>query len=189
MRACTNQRSHPFKIPYVFRGTRKKHFNPKQHTKQSISDSKVTNKHDFNYLHSLLAHANKSALRATSKNLDIELTGKMKVCDGCQRAKQKAKAMGKVSTSPATRLGQRLLIDTSGRYPKSVGGHIYWVKAMNEYTRKCWDYYVKRSPKSQILSSTILTAAKDSNTRSNPCAATMLGSISQSCRWSATKGE
>jgi hypothetical protein len=41
-----------------------------------------------------------------------------------------------------------LLIDTSGPYPKSVGGHIYWVKAVDKYTRKCWDYYVEK--KSQV---------------------------------------
>jgi hypothetical protein len=53
-----------------------------------------------------------------------------------------------VLTSPATRPGQRLLIDTSGPYPKSVAGHIYWVKGMDEYTQKCWVYYVKK--KSQV---------------------------------------
>jgi hypothetical protein len=37
-----------------------------------------------------------------------------------------------------------MLIDTSGPYDRSLGGSTYWVKIMDEYTRKSWESYAKR---------------------------------------------
>jgi hypothetical protein len=38
-----------------------------------------------------------------------------------------------------------MLIDTSGPYDRSlVGGITYWVKIIDEYTRKSWESYAKR---------------------------------------------
>jgi hypothetical protein len=61
---------------------------------------------------------------------------------GCQPAKQRAKAVSKMSTTRASKPGE--LIDTSGPYDWSLGGSTYWVKIMDEYTRKSWESYTKR---------------------------------------------
>jgi hypothetical protein len=37
-----------------------------------------------------------------------------------------------------------MLIDTRGPYDPSLGGSTYWVKIMDEYTRKSWESYTKQ---------------------------------------------
>jgi hypothetical protein len=57
----------------------------------------------YTFAHNIFAHASEIALRKTCKSLGIELVGQHEVCDGCQRAKYRAKAVSKVLTARASK--------------------------------------------------------------------------------------
>ena len=50
----------------------------------------------------------------------------------------------KMTNTRATTVGERLFIDTSGPYPRSIGGNKYWFKVVDNYLRKNWNYLIKR---------------------------------------------
>ena len=89
---------------------------------------------DVNEAHEKLAHMSEGALRKTMKKLGVELTGHMRPCDGCMRAKAKAKAVPKLTT----------VKDTTGPFKPSVGGSTYDVKLVDQYSRKTWGVRVKK---------------------------------------------
>ena len=79
------------------------------------------------------------------KNLDVELTGTfLKSCDGCSRAKAKAKAVPKVTSVEAAAPGERFFLDTTGPFKPSVGGTMYDIKLVEQFSRKTWGVRVKK---------------------------------------------
>ena len=98
---------------------------------------------DINEAHDVYGHACNSALRMTFQDLPCKLTGSMESCDGCARAKAQAKRVGKVATNPATKSGERLCLDTSGPFNKTINGSRYWIKLVDEYSTKSWDKFAK----------------------------------------------
>ena len=50
----------------------------------------------------------------------------------------------KATNKRATTAGERKLIDTRGPYPWSIGGNKYQFKVVDNYSRKNWNYLMKR---------------------------------------------
>ena len=48
----------------------------------------------------------------------------------------KKKENNETSNVRATKAGERLLIDISGPYPRSMGGSKYWFKVVDDYSQK-----------------------------------------------------
>jgi hypothetical protein len=99
---------------------------------------------DINEAHDKMGHFGEAMLRKTYKDMGVTLTGKLKPCDGCLRAKAKRKAISKISTSKATKPGERICIDISGPYTPSIIGSIYWGNMVDENTNKTWNAYMKK---------------------------------------------
>jgi hypothetical protein len=97
---------------------------------------------EINEAHEMLGHVGEKCLRETSKLFGWKLTGNLQVCAGCAAAKAKARAVPKMTQEKATTPGERLFIDISGPYAKSAVGNQYWVMAVDDYTRKCWSYFI-----------------------------------------------
>ena len=71
-------------------------------------------------------------------------TGTLRSCDGCSKAKAKAKAVSKVSTVQAVLPGERIFVDTSGPYKKSIVGSNYWILVVDQFSGKSWSFFVKK---------------------------------------------
>ena len=108
-------------------------------------------KMDINEAHDKFGHIGEAALRSTLKMVNIEPTGTMRICGGCEMSKAKSKAVPKVGVHKATIAGERLCTDISGPYKKSIIGSTYWVLVVDEFSGKSWSYFVKK--KSQISTS------------------------------------
>lgn len=108
---------------------------------------------DVNEAHDMFNHLGPEALRKTCKNLGIELTGTFQSCPGCMYAKAKQKKVNKLSKVRATEPGERLFIDTSGPYPRSLGGNIYWLKIVDDFSRKNWNFLMKN--KSEVTQNVV----------------------------------
>ena len=91
---------------------------------------------NINVAHNLFNHISEQVLQQTCKERNIKLTGQLKPCQGCLYAKSKRKRIMKTSNVRANRAGERLFIDTSGPYPRSIGGNKYWFKVVDDYSRK-----------------------------------------------------
>ena len=66
------------------------------------------------------------------------------LCNGCARGKARRKRINKEDLAKATRPGQRLQMDLSGPFHKTSTGSRYWMKVICQYSRKCWDYFLKK---------------------------------------------
>ena len=99
---------------------------------------------DVNLAHDTFNHLGPEALRRTCKQLNIKLTGTLTPCPGCMHAKAKQKNVSKFTTVRATTPNERLFFDTSGPYPRSMGGNIYWLKVVDDFSRKNWNFLMKR---------------------------------------------
>jgi hypothetical protein len=82
---------------------------------------------DINEAHAKYGHISEKALRATMQLVEVKPTGKLRSCDGCAMAKAKATKVSKISTTRATIAGERLFVDISGPYKKSIVGSNYWI--------------------------------------------------------------
>ena len=90
---------------------------------------------DINTAHDIYGHIEEAALRTTLKSLNVELTGKLLLCEGCALAKAKARKVSKMSHTKAEHAGERLYVDISGPYKKSIIGSDYWVLVVDEHTQ------------------------------------------------------
>ena len=99
---------------------------------------------DINLAHDAFNHLSPEVLRKTCKGLNIKLTGNWNPCPGCMYAKAKQKNVKKITDERAKSPGERLFIDTSGPYPRSMGGNIYWMKVVDDYSRKNWNFLMKK---------------------------------------------
>lgn len=91
---------------------------------------------DINEAHDRMGDFGESMLRDTYADAGVTLTGTLKACDGCLRAKAKRKAILKVSATTATEPGERICVDISGPYSPSIRGSIYWGNMVDENTNK-----------------------------------------------------
>ena len=91
---------------------------------------------DINNAHDSFGHMDETHLREFCKRTRIKLTGKLKTCVGCAESKAKRKPVRKVTHTRATEKGERIYVDTSSAYARSLGGHKYWFKIIDDYNRK-----------------------------------------------------
>ena len=135
-----------------------KKFNKSIRRSEVVKDLEVNNKKkqkyvaimDINEAHDSFGHMNEESLRKTCKLANIKLTGKMKDCLGCLESKARAKNVSKLTNVKSTISGERIFIDTSGPYPRSMGGNKYWLKMVDDSSRKNWNYFMKK--KSDVTS-------------------------------------
>ena len=98
---------------------------------------------DINIAHDKFGHVNEELLRKTCKEANIKLTGKLKDCLGCLVSKARAKGVSKATNERSKVPGDRLFMDTSGPYSRSLGGNYYWLKIVDDASRKNWNYFMK----------------------------------------------
>ena len=103
---------------------------------------------DINEAHRKFAHMNADTLKRTYRSFNIELIGDLKPCDGCMRAKARAKNVPKTTCTEAERSGERLFLDATGPFAPSLGGSRFTVKLVDQKSRKTWGARLKR--KSEI---------------------------------------
>ena len=104
---------------------------------------------DINTAHDLFNYMSEQVLRQTCKERKIKLMGQLKPCPGRLFAKAKRKRIIKTSNVRASKTGERLFTDTSGPYPRSIGGSIYWFKVVDNCSRKNWNFLMKNKTKVQ----------------------------------------
>ena len=98
---------------------------------------------DINQAHASFGHVSEEILKKFCKEHNIKLTGKLKTFVGCMEAKAKRKPVQKYTETRAKRPCERIFIDTSGPYPASLRRYTYWVKIVDDFSRKNWNYFVK----------------------------------------------
>ena len=99
---------------------------------------------EINHAHDIFNHMSEQVLKQTCKEHNTYLTGKLQTCLGCLYAKTKRKKTLKATNTRAFTAGERLFRDTSGSYPLSTGGNKYWLKVVDDYLKKNWNYLLKR---------------------------------------------
>ena len=99
---------------------------------------------DVNEAHRVLGHPSEKILRDTLKLNGVKPTGTLKTCDGCARAKATQKRTNKNTDTKATKPDERYYMDTSGPYAQTIGGNRYWIKFIDDYSKKSFDFYVVR---------------------------------------------
>jgi transposase InsO family protein len=68
------------------------------------------------------------------------------VCGSCAMGKQQRNRFPKAATHPATQTLEVIHSDLCGPFPSSILGYRYFVTFIDEYTRKCWVYFmIKKS--------------------------------------------
>jgi hypothetical protein len=112
---------------------------------------------DINTAHDIYGHMGEAALRNTFKSINTELTGKLRTCEGCCLAKAKAKKVSKISTKKSQVPGERLYVDISGPYKKSIAGSDYWVLVVDEYSSKSWSFFTKKKSNLSSIIENFLT--------------------------------
>ena len=70
---------------------------------------------DTNVVH-WYSHIGESLLPLTYDALGVNMTGTLKVCDGCARPKAKTGAFRKKTYTRATNLGEMIFVDTTGPF-------------------------------------------------------------------------
>jgi hypothetical protein len=99
---------------------------------------------DINEAHEKGGHVHESVLKKTLESFGITLQGTLKPCDGCMKAKARAKAVPKTTSALATKAGERMYLDTTGPFKPSLGGTKYDVKLVDQFSRKTWGVWVKK---------------------------------------------
>ena len=70
------------------------------------------------------------------KSMNIILTGTKRTCNTCAYAKAKSRAVPKKTYNRSMKRGERLFVDISGPYKKSLVGSKYWVLIIDDFTKK-----------------------------------------------------
>lgn len=157
---------------FVFRGTSKEiEISPtdglyfrrliRKHQKKTevmASETKTKmKKMDVNEAHQLFGHCHLKSLEKTCKKAFIKLTGDIRFCSACAKAKAKQKNVRKVTGQKATRKGQRLYLDVSGPFSETPQKSRYWLKAVDEYTRKSFDFFMQHKSEVSTKTDQLLT--------------------------------
>jgi hypothetical protein len=115
---------------------------------------------DINTAHDIYGHVSEQALRDTFKSINTQLTGTLRTCEGCSLAKAKAKKVSKLSTTKSTVAGERIFVDISGPYKKSIVGSDYWVLVVDEHTGKSWSFFTKKKSNLSVIIDNFLIKLK-----------------------------
>jgi transposase InsO family protein len=123
--------------------------------------SHVSHKHklamDINEAHQRLGHVGESVLRSTMRTHNITLTGTMIPCDACMLYKATQRPTRKITSITAQHPGDRMYVDTSGPFPRTLGGNHYWVKFCDQFSGMSWNIFIKeRSMVFQVVKTKIL---------------------------------
>ena len=110
----------------------------------SLRMNKINKSMDINIAHDSFGHMDEKRLRKFCEKEGIRLTGKLRTCVGCMEAKAKRKAVRKMTETRAKKPCERIFVDTSGPYPRSLNGNKYWFKIKDDYSRKTWNYFLKK---------------------------------------------
>jgi len=103
---------------------------------------------DVNVAHECLGHVSLASIQALAKQYNCKLTGKFRSgCQGCAYAKSKQKNVPNNTTKRATQRGERLFVDLSGPFTKSLKGNKYWMLVVDDFTRKKWSFYLPSKDK------------------------------------------
>ena len=94
--------------------------------------------------HQRLGHPNDAALKRTLEHYSMKMVGKMGPCPACAFAKARTKAISKDAETQATQPGERLMLDISGPYPKTIVGSTYWLLIVDQYSSKVWSFFLKK---------------------------------------------
>ena len=87
---------------------------------------------DINVVHQY-SHIGEKLLRLTYVALGVNLTGMLQVCDGCARSKAKACAVRNKTYTRASKLGERIFVDTNGPLTEILIGKQYWIYVVDDY--------------------------------------------------------
>ena len=115
---------------------------------------------DINDAHELYGHASEGPLREILKQRNYVVVGSRKTCEACAYAKAKAKAVGKTTRVKASQKGERLFIDISGPYKKSLVSSQYWVLIVDDKTCKAWSFFVKQKKDIKKVTETLIQLLK-----------------------------
>ena len=80
-------------------------------------------------------HKSEAILRKTLQVADIQPTGTLTNCEGCNLTKAKQKGVPKTTTKRASSPGERLFADMSGPFTKTPKGNRYIVQVCDDYSR------------------------------------------------------
>ena len=94
-------------------------------------------------MHELLGHPHIQAVRATAKNMGIELTGKFQECEDCALAKARRLEIPKETMTKTEKPGEHLAIDISSIRNASYGNSKYWLLIVDYATRMKWSIFLK----------------------------------------------
>ena len=101
---------------------------------------------DINVVHR--SHLGEKLLRLTYNALGVKFTGTLQVCDGCARSKEKERATRKKTYKRESKPGERIFVNTTGPFPKSLIHNRYWIGVLYDYSRYSWSLFTKT--KSQL---------------------------------------
>ena len=124
------------------------------------NDEKKKLEIDINDAHELYGHVSEGPLHEILKQRNYVVVGTRKTCEPCAYAKAKARAVGKTTEVQATSKGERLFIDLSGPYKKSLVSSQYWVLIVDDKTRKAWSFFVKNKKEIKKVTENLLLLLK-----------------------------
>ena len=99
---------------------------------------------DINEFHLILNHAGEETLQLTAKNHGIKLKGKLIPCFACKMANAKKPSIPKSTETVASKIGERIFIDTSSIKSKSFGGTKFWLLVVDDKSSQTWSYFLKQ---------------------------------------------
>lgn len=97
---------------------------------------------DVNNLHCFLGHTHDSVLRETARQMDINVTGRLRCCDGCAGEKGTHKTVAKSTSCRSEKRMQRRYADLEGPMPTSTGGARYCLTIVDDATNMGWPVFL-----------------------------------------------
>ena len=120
--------------------------NAEQKQKATTEGIKTINIMEAHYKYN---HCSEALLKKTLIYYGLKSTGKLLTCHGCMTAKGRRVNIPKKDLARATKPAQRLQLDLSGPFFATTAGSKYWLKIMCQFSRKCFDYFLRE--KSEVV--------------------------------------
>ena len=113
-------------------------------TKRDIGKKRsgIPNEMDIKVVYSKSYHG-ENLLSRIYDNLGVKLTGALNSCDGYSRSKEKARTFRKKTHTKASKLGERIFVDTTGPYPDILIGNRYCIGVVNNYSLYSCSLFMK----------------------------------------------
>jgi hypothetical protein len=118
---------------------------------------------DINVAHDRFAHLNENDLRKVMKQHGINLTGKLLPCEACLLWKSKRQMIPKFTTLKATKIGERIYMDTTGPFPPTLKGSKYWNKICDQFSTMSWNNFMKHKSEVANVVDQFLIMCKGNN--------------------------